>query len=94
MGKKRSPYELYLPATRIEVQPVKNGHSSECKECGELPEGRRLALRTGSGRWAKSEILCVECGKEWLQQQRTYLTNAGTLLATGQGHIRPKKVRE
>lgn len=64
---------LWLPGSRIEVQPVKKSHRLPCLYCEEVPEGRRLQVREGSGRGASGYVLCSSCGAEWID----HLCNEG-----------------
>lgn len=88
-----SNYEKSLPGFSIEVQTAKPSHSAKCTECGRQPANRRLKVKQGSGRWAKTSLLCVACGRDWLEDFRDKVERAYVLLKTGQGTIRDRKKR-
>lgn len=53
---------------KIEIQEVTGRHRTTCRDCGEVPEVRRLKVSTGSGKWVKSLVFCGPCGREWIRR--------------------------
>lgn len=58
---------------KIEAEKVNPRHRTTCRDCGELPEGRRLKITRGAGKWQKSEVFCRECGREWIRGMAFWL---------------------
>jgi len=79
---------LWFSKMKVEVQTVKGQHKSPCWVCEEKPKDRRLAVMQGSGRHGWTEVYCIACGLQWLQNKRKEAANAWELLGTGSGCIR------
>ena len=68
----------------VAIEDVTPRHKKECRSCGEPPKDRRLFVRLGSGRHAKIEVYCVDCGVEWLHRGEREYSRARTFLAHGE----------
>jgi RNase P subunit RPR2 len=68
MAKRLQNLGLVQSTRRVEVQDVKRAHRKACDRCGSQPEGRRLHVKTGSGRAQKAEVMCAKCGSLFLDQ--------------------------
>ncbi len=79
---------LWLPRVHVEIETVKNAHRKECCGCGNVPEDRRLKVVNGSGRHAKTDIRCIPCGVEWIEERIQEADRAYDYLTTGEGEIR------
>ena len=55
-----------------------------CGSCGEVPEGRRLTVREGTGRHGTIEVFCVECGNDWLAAREVEYARAQDFLTNGE----------
>lgn len=58
---------------KIETETVTRRHRTICRDCGEMPEGRRLKITTGSGKWVKSVVYCGRCGQSWIRNLAFWL---------------------
>lgn len=85
---------LILP--RLEIQDadkfrkVRKGLSasaSVCDKCKNEVLRRRLKVTKGQGRYAKSTILCIRCGREVIEGLAEQLGLADSVLLTGQGKV-------
>jgi hypothetical protein len=86
MGKRKAG--LFLPTTKVEVEPIKKAHRKLCACCEMLPIHRRLKIVQGSGRSATMKIYCIVCGASWLRLHRIETDRAIEHLISGNGDIR------
>ena len=68
----------------VSVETVNARMKKVCRQCGELPEARRVCVKTGSGRYAKTMILCRTCGDRWLLARTNEYLRATAFLAFGE----------
>lgn len=68
----------------VEVEPCSNRQKKVCAVCANLPAGRRLVIRTGSGVRQTMEVMCMKHGMEWLRDRREEYLRAETFLLHGE----------
>jgi len=68
----------------VEVQTVSGRMKLPCRECGDVPVGRRLAVKKGSGRTAKTHAYCIKCGRLWLRMRAMEFERAEGFLCHGE----------
>lgn len=60
---------LCLPTIKIEAQDVKKAMRKLCFTCDEVPAGRRLLVRLGSGRSEQQRVYCATCGQAFTERR-------------------------
>ncbi len=78
---------LWHSYQKVEIVTVTVRHKKLCA-CGLLPEVRRLDVIKGAGRHQKTEILCVDCGLDWIKTRVAEAKRAKHYFETGEGDIR------
>lgn len=57
-----------IPKKALAIETVTSGMKKPCDSCEELPEGKRLSLKKGGGRFGKTEIYCILCGAKIIER--------------------------
>jgi hypothetical protein len=81
----------------VSVELVNPRMRKPCYQCGEeVTTLRRLVVRTGAGRYGKTEVRCMTCGGTWLREQHANYGRAieYLLFGTVQTRRRPELVEE
>ena len=74
---------LWLQTLYVTIERVTTRHRKECEHCEKLPAARRLFIIRGSGRSAKTHILCIKCGVKWIEAVRVEAARAQEFLRFG-----------
>lgn len=69
----------------VAIETVRRAMKKPCVQCGDLPalDRRRLVVRTGAGRYGKTDVRCERCGDSWLRDQQTNYLRAIAYLRDG-----------
>lgn len=80
---RKDPGLLHGPLA-VSIEAVTPRMHKPCYQCGEPIESvRRLVVRSGAGRYAKTEVRCHTCGGTWLREQHTNYGRAIEYMLTG-----------
>jgi hypothetical protein len=93
---RKDPGLLHGPLA-VSVEQVTPRMHKPCYQCGEpITSIRRLVVRSGAGRYAKTEVRCHTCGGNWLRAQHANYGRAieYVLFGTIQTKRRPDLVDE
>ena len=73
---------------RMVIEEVTKRHKKSCAVCDEPPRRRRLVVVSGSGRAAKTIILCDRHGEDFLQECIADANRGAVFLRRGEGCAR------
>lgn len=83
---------LWLPTVKVEVQTVTARHRKPCTVCGSPITGRRLMVRSGSGRSQTTALVCRACCPAWVDRREEELKRLLKCMAGADVSIRTQRV--
>ena len=72
MAKKK---KVSIATQSVAVEDVTGRHRTLCATCNEFPQGKRLVIKKGSGKWVKTKTYCRDCSEDALDEIRDIMDN-------------------